>query len=431
MTKSIRTAVVPAMLLVAVGWYGCAPHSGPVEPESDELADDAPREREVAVAPDDRPPPERPMPDEDDPSSDETRARRGEPPAGAPTVATTSRFDALGRDTPMPERVRSNEIDWFLGNSSPNPSWSPDGQRLAHFDGDCVSIRDSSGKLVKQLRTKIENAECHAPRWSPNGRKIITSHTFHGPGILFDVGSKRSQRVGARDQGLWSLQFADDRTLVGRVHQSGAVLVNVAASTSSPLVTDAMSTMTGFFPSVSPDARRFARVLGDWQGPADLEIASVDLRDKARVSVADPWGEQTKHSAIRGKRELTVNGPILEYAWSRDGRQIAAIRAAHWYPGYGGFDYGFGDLILVNVETGAFRVAVEGAKNPTWSPDGRFIAFDSSLGGITLFDAQSRDGATWELHGEGIEPLWSPSGDAILTLDPEHRQGVVLHLKTK
>lgn len=413
----IRAAAVPAVLLLAVGWYGCAPHAGPETDEPEQL------ESSPAVEPE----PGRTTRVLDDPP-DEAVAPIVDPPADAPKVASVSVFDVLARDAKRPTASDNNEIDWFLGSSSPNPSWSPDGERIAHYDGECVTIRDSHGKSVGSLRTRIDKAECRAPRWSPNGRKIVTSHTFHGPGVLFDVRSRKSQRLGGTDEGLWSLQFVDDAGVVGRVHQSGAVLVDLRArTTSAPLVTDAMPAMGGYFPTVAPGGTRMARVLGDWQGPGELEIARIDLGAKTRVPVQDPWDEGVKHAGFTGTRELVVNGPILEYAWSGDGQRIAAIRSPQWYPGYGNFDYGFGALVVVDVATADVRVVAQRAKNPTWSPDGRFVAFESELGGIWLHELKD-GGATWLLHDVNIEPQWSPSGDAILTLDPKHQQGVVLHL---
>ena len=170
-------------------------------------------------------------------------------------------------------------------------------------------------------------------------------------------------------------------------------------------------------------------MLGEWRGPGELEIASIVPEATRRTKVPDPWNEEVSHEGIAAKRELVVNGPILEYAWSGDGQHIAAIRAPNWYPGYGNFDYGFGALVVIDVATLDVRVVTEGAKNPTWSPDGRYLAFESQRGAIWMHDLRSTDGSTWQLHPAGVEPLWSPAGDAILTLDPERRQGVVLHLQ--
>ena len=289
-----------------------------------------------------------------------------------------------------------------------------------------------------KLRTRISNSECRAPRWSPNGREIATSHTFHGPGVVFELTGKRarvtggpgSKLMGNTSDGLWSLSWLPDgEHLVGRIHQSGAVLVDAhKRGRTMPLVTGDAPTMEGFFPTVAPTGRHFTRVLGEWNGSGDLEVGSLQLVGGTTVKVKDPW-DTTVHKGLAGQRAFVLPGPILEHEWSRDGARIVAIRALRWYGGYGDFDYGFGELLLIDVPSGETRVLASAAKNPSLSPDGRFVAFESSEGDIRLLEVAKPELGVWSLHQGTVEPKWSPAGHAILTLDVAKHQGVILVLE--
>lgn len=430
----LRSLVVPVTIVVlAAGYgYGCAPHVEPLEPETPEVKPEPPTI--APVIPERAVEPERTTRDER-PRRAETRT---EPPAGAPKVVSSIAFDVLAADAPKPVAGDNNEISWFLGSSSPNPAWSPDGHRIAHYDGRCVTIHDDAGGIVGKLRTKLKNSECRAPRWSGNGKLIVTSHTFHGPGVIFELGSKRSritggpgsQLMGSDADGLWSLSFLpDSEHMVGRIHQSGTVLVDAKKRGHTvPLVSDEAQGMQGYFPSFSPRGDHFARVLGEWNGPGELEVARMSLEGAATVKVKDPW-DPKDHDGRMGARAFVLRGPILEHAWSSDGARLVAIRATRWYGGYGDFDYGFGELLAIDVPSGDVHVLATGAKNPSWSPDGRFVVFDGVEGDIRLVEVEKPDLGGWTLHRGGIEPQWSPAGHAILTLDPGKQQGVVLLLE--
>lgn len=437
---AVGSLLAPLAVLVAavVHAQGCAPHGDPLEP-IEPAPEATPTIPSTPVRVDPQPTPNDPPRIEPSPQAVTFKKRR-EPPSGAPKIASSIAFDIVAAGIATPKASDNNELEWFLGSSSPNPSWSPDGHRIAHYDGRCVSVHDDTGKLVKSLRARGKNIECRGPRWSPNGRALVTSHPFHGPAAVFDlfgkgkgeriVGGTASDPMGSGLDGLWSMSWHPDGAhLIGRVHQSGAVLVDAnKRGATVPLVTDEVPEMSGYFPSFAPGGRHFARVLGGWQGPGELEVAAFSMTGAASVDVKDPWGTQ-QHPGRMGKRAFMIPGPILEYAWSRDGERIAALRATGWYPGYGNFDYGFGELLIIDVPSGETRVAALGAKNPTWSPDGKHIAFDSADGGIFVLEAAQPQLGAWPLHPTGIEPQWSPAGHAILALDPAKKQGLVLLLE--
>jgi WD40 repeat protein len=432
MSNELRPLLAATAIVTVSIAYACTPYSEPLDPVVPEARPEAPPSTPVVPIGDRD---DDPRPSTEPPPPEHTRTTL---PPGAPKVASSIAFDILASDASKPVADDNNEISWFLGSSSPNPSWSPDGHRIAHYDGRCVSIHGDDGALVGKLRTRVKDSECRGPRWAPDGHAIVTSHTFHGPGVIFDLGAKGSRVTGGPgsglmgndSDGLWSLSWlSDNKHLVGRIHQSGAVLVDAAKRGQTvPLVSDEVPTMQGYFPTFSPSGRHFARVLGEWTGPGELEVVALNLATARTTKVKDPW-ETTQHEGRIGARAFAVRGPILEHEWSRDGAHIVAIRAKNWYAGYGNFDYGFGELLWIDVPSGEVRVLATGAKNPSVAPDGKFVAFESSQGDLRLVEVAAPELGAWPLQRGGVEPQWSPAGQAILTLDPGKEQGVVLLLE--
>lgn len=378
-----------------------------------------------------------------------------EPPEGAPRAVAVSEFPVIATDTLEPPDAphvaevfrfplwaddagdspeEQPNLAWFLGSHSPSPAWAPDGRHIAHHDGRCVSVRRIDGELTKKIRTKNKKFECRAPRWSPDGKKVVTSHTFHGPAAIFDVksgkGTKLAQRNGNWDTGFWGLSYAPDgKRLIGRMHQVGTTFVDPKSGKATMLVSDDGPKPIGYFPSFSPDGKYTARVLGDWRGnDAHLEILAYDPAGK-KSKVADPWEEKVRHPSLFGEKKARLTGDVVEYAWSGDSKTVVAIKSRR-YPGYDDYAYPHGELVLLDVESGKARTAAKLARNPSLSPDGRFVAYErQDEQGVWLIDTTAPEQQPWLLYELGIEPLWSPAGDHLMVLDPASKKALVLRLE--
>ena len=212
---------------------------------------------------------------------------------------------------------------------SRQPSWSPDGTRIAHVKLDVNSsevwVSAADGSAAKQLtrnesRTLSENVWAFRPAWWPDGSKLL---------FLADATSNDLMvwEVGVDGRNL--RQF-----LIARDFDGGLDRPNVTADGKSLVM---MSYRGGLGKS---------------------HIWSVTLPN-------GPWRQLSEHP-----------DGAYDPAISPDGRRIAYVARAQ----------GSHDIWVMNVDGGgAQRVTHHGAaRGPCWSPDGQYIAYAAAEG--NLFD---------------------------------------------
>ena len=236
-----------------------------------------------------------------------------------------------------------------------------------------------------------------------------------------------------------------------QARETGSVLGRIAFSVGGPANTDiyiarpdgsGLRRLTNspageFDPSWSPDGRKIAYRRETRDSAPDIYVMNADGSGKRNVTkgaaegISPAWspdGRRIAFASIRGgsftylwtmtaagtehRRLSRVNG---EYPhWSPDGRRIA-------------FDHMFApgdwDIWVLNADGSRARplVAWRGSKEQgaAWSPDGAWIAFQSTRG--------SQDGLPhiWLVRADGSEsrqltsvvgerPTWSPDGNEVL-----------------
>ena len=155
-------------------------------------------------------------------------------------------------------------------------------------------------------------------------------------------------------------------------------------------------------PSISPDGQRLVFMSEKNVFSFDLFLADVSTGDVVRTlssSATSPYYDALRFMDGSGN-------------WSWDGGRLAYVV----------FAGGSNEIVLSNARTGRVqrRISVEGVgavQGPSWSPDGRFIAFSGSKGGLTdlyLYDLEldvSRQ-LTDDRYAV-FQPVFSPDGEKI------------------
>jgi Tol biopolymer transport system component len=258
-------------------------------------------------------------------------------------------------------RYPSGRLERLTPSGEHAPAWSRDGGRIAfvRHEGPDVCplfVMDSDGSdphQVGQVKT-----DCSGVSWGPGDRRIV----FGGV-------------PGRSSTGLWI------------VNANGTGLRRLRAGRGAT---------EGVHPAWSPDGRT---IVFGWTG------RSPHPWGRLAAVRPDGRGYRVLVQPRAGKHDDELTFP----AWSRDGRRLAFVRIDH-RPGRAART-----IEVANARGAHPRAVVRlpyglvGQGAPTWSPDGRLIAFWGTCGKrACVLTVPSRGGKPKVLLRNYIEPAWGP-----------------------
>ncbi len=252
------------------------------------------------------------------------------------------------------------------GHDGLGPSWSPDGRRIA-FSSERganyeIYVMGSDGSNPRSLTNAIGSDM--DPSWSPDGRHIAFSSERDGNDEIYVMGSDGSNprnltnAIGSDRYPSWS---PDGRHIAFSSTRDGRLEIYVMGSDGSNPRRLTNHSGGGWDPSWSPDGRHIAFTSGGdvnsfWE--SEIYVMGSDGSNP---------GNLTNQSGID-------MGP----SWSPDGRRIAftSDSGANYYNIYVMGSDGSNPRSLTNA-IGSDNDPNVMDRYPSWSPDGRHIAFSS------------------------------------------------------
>jgi len=307
-----------------------------------------------------------------------------------------------------------------------NPTWSPDGSRIAYERSRDIYIVDWDGGNGRWLVEGIDDAR--DPVWSPDGSKIAFIMEGRIESISPDGDSREtlmvlSELMDPLDPSISSLTWSPDGSMLVfemslHVQDESEDSMESGAETNDDIWVFAIDSGDLRQLTTHPESDRDPMWNPDSQRIAFISDRAGDHWD---IWVTDIEGNELW--------QLTTNpGLDWEPSWSPDGTQIA-------------FASGHDTNIWVMDADGSNKrqLTESSADNhhPAWNPNGSMIAFDSTSFGPV--------GDIWLMHSDGSEktrltdasrfkpsfscnspwiqyhtPMWSPDGTKILFIEGTH-----------
>jgi TolB protein len=231
------------------------------------------------------------------------------------------------------------------------------------------------------------------PSMAPNGRMVAFTSYMRGNPDLYTVATSggRPTRIskynGMNTGASWS---PDGKTLAVTLSKDGNAEIYLVSATDGTIVrrlTDNRYIDTS--PAFSPDGSEIAFV-SNREGNPQIFLMNADGSNQRRVSMVGTWNQTPSWSPKAGAKVLAYTA-----------RDDASGRF---------------DIVTLDLASGKLTRITQNQGNneePTWSPNGRVLAFSSNRSGgqgIYLANADGTGDQHIVFRGAGTSVDWGPSG---------------------
>jgi Tol biopolymer transport system component len=283
--------------------------------------------------------------------------------------------------------------------------WSPDGKFIAYRVSD-LSVESGSTEThlydLENEKTTVLPTDWFIYSWSPDGTRFVTTDYYDKRGfgeiVIVNLTDYHIDRLTNNDVADRNPAWSPDGTQIAYISgypDSGLMVMNTDGSNQKRLTTPTMKVNDEVQLTWSPDGKEIAFVVnGDFIGQdqtSEIYIVNADGNNLHQL--------------------MKTGGVNLNPQWSPDGTQMV-------FYGYavGAFD----DVSsTTSLRTEVFRINADGSDltdltqstgldyQPTWSPDGQWIAFASTRESPGIFIMRP-DGT--DIHMVTHEPPFSEGG---------------------
>jgi Tol biopolymer transport system component/predicted Ser/Thr protein kinase len=288
-----------------------------------------------------------------------------------------------------------------------NPAYSPDGQHIA-VDASWASphriwMLDRQGHNPQQVTTDTSEEVAHiAPRWSPDGKKIVFQNLARTKFDIRTVNLDSKQMNWITNDFFTNIRPAwspSGKFIYFSSYRSGGINIWQAPVKENGVLGGSLQQVTtgagqDVEVAVSPDSKR---------------LAYATLRQNADVWRL-PVSPQTGLATGTPEAVISTTREDSRGAWSPDGNRVAfnSDRAG---------DMNIWLFTLAGSSTRQVTTGRGGDFQPNWSPDEKRIAFFSSRSGIpNIWEVEIASGTLKHLTssaGVNVNPFYSPDGKRI------------------
>ncbi len=346
--------------------------------------------------------------------------------------------------------------------------WAPDGEHLAYFVGDSLFVTGLSGEQPRLVTTAREP---HSPVWSPDGKWIAfvsgnanyTANYNIAPSSIWlvaaDGGTARALTPADGSSMSMSPTWAPDSRRLLLVSAPAGVrdVYQLNLTASGAVRGTPLRITTGLNPSLialSANGSQLAYSVATlraniWKtslssaGPISTRGA-LPVTDEGQTIEGFDISRDGKWLVFDSNREglqqifrmPLEGGPVLQLTQDPNPAFVPMISPNGSEVAYHAIANGVRRIFSVSINGGKSTQlspdAAPDARNPSWAPDGRRIAWQVRLGTtgdekqVATRDAQGRWGApiTVPQHGGVVSLGWADQGTALLGRDSSGYEGV-------